>query len=233
VKKTFTLQNPMENSNPIQLCSASQKVLCLVTGLAMASFAGCSSGVAPSRTATGAGVGAMGGAVVGNVVGANSSMGSGMGTLGGALAGGVLGGVVGMVQDARDRKEQDRLAQERAYQQENARKKGEEARMKAAMDEELDIAQGFRISDIELEDAKRKLDAANANLKELQTQRAAALAKKKDLDDTKEKTLAAEAEAARLQEELSRLKGEDVLLPRSSAPQTNNQQPPTQAKAGL
>ncbi|MEO5960281.1 MAG: hypothetical protein ABIR80_14300 [Opitutaceae bacterium] len=194
----------------------------------MASLAGCSSGVAPSRTASGAGVGALGGAAVGSVVGANSSMGSGTGLLGGAAAGALVGGIVGLVQDRRDRKEQDVLSQERAYQQENARKKSEEIKAKAAMDEELNIAQGFKISDIELDDAKRKLEVANATLKELQTQRAAALAKKKDLDDTKEKTMAAEAESARLAEELSRLKGEDVLMPRSGTPQT-----PAPAKPGL
>ena len=87
-------------------------------------------------------------------------MGGATGALGGAAAGALVGGIIGMVQDARDRKEQDRLAQERAYQQENAKKKAEEAKFKAEMDEELAIAQGFRISDIELNDAKKKLETA-------------------------------------------------------------------------
>ena len=54
-------------------------------------------------------IGGVGGAVVGN----NSSMGSTTGILGGVAAGAIVGGIVGMVQDAREKKEQDRLAQER------------------------------------------------------------------------------------------------------------------------
>jgi outer membrane protein TolC len=47
-------------------------------------------------------------------------------------------------------------------------------------------------------------------LKKLQAERTAALAKKKDLDDAQAKTLSTEAEIARLEEELARLKGETV-----------------------
>src|SRR5438105_2188433 len=89
------------------------------TALALVGMTGCSSsGVAPSKTASGAGTGAAIGAVGGAVVGNNSSMGTGTGLVGGAAAGALIGGIVGMVQDAKDRREQDRLAQERAYQQE-------------------------------------------------------------------------------------------------------------------
>lgn len=182
----------------------------VVTAFGLLLGSGCSSGVAPSKTASGAGTGAVIGGVGGAVVGNNSSMGTGTGLVGGAAAGALIGGIVGMVQDAKDRREQDRLAQERAYQQEVAKKRAEEAKLKAAMDEELAIAEGFRISDLELNDAKKKLESASDRLKKLRDERAAALAKKKELDDAHEKTLTTEAEIARLEEELTRLKGEDA-----------------------
>lgn len=166
--------------------------------------------MAPSKTATGAGTGAMIGAAGGAVVGSNSSMGAGTGLVGGAAAGALIGGIVGMVQDAKDRREQDRLAQERAFQQDKAKRLQEEAKAKAALEEELAIAEGFRISDLELNEAKRKLDSAADRLKKLQAERNAALAKKKELDDAQAKTLSTEAEIARLEEELARLKGETV-----------------------
>lgn len=185
--------------------------------LTLAGGAGCSSGVAPSRTASGAGTGALIGGAGGAVVGNNSSMGSGAGIIGGAALGAITGGIIGMVQDAKDRKEQDRLAQERAYQQEFAKRKLEEAKLRASMEEELNIAEGFRISDLELNDAKKKQESTFDRLKKLKDERSAALAKKKELDDAHEKTLSAEAEIARLEEELARLKGDDPAK-KSDAP---------------
>lgn len=175
----------------------------------VAGLTGCSS-VAPSKTVSNAGTGAVIGGIGGAVVGNNSSMGTGAGALAGVGAGALIGGIVGMVQDAKDRREQDRLAQERAYQQDLAKRRAEEAKLKAQMDEELAIAEGFRISDLELNDAKKKLESTNDRLKKLRDERAAALQKKKELDDANEKTLSAEAEIARLEEELARLKGEDA-----------------------
>ncbi len=189
--------------------SRRQRLVALGTALALLGGVGCSSGVAPSKTASGAGTGALIGGAGGAIVGNNSSMGTGTGLAAGAVGGALIGGIVGMVQDAKDRREQDRLAQERAYQQELAKKRAEEAKLKAAMDEELAIAEGFRISDLELNDAKKKLEQASDRLKRLRDERAAALAKKKELDDAHEKTLTTEAEIARLEEELARLKGEE------------------------
>lgn len=186
------------------------KFVCLATALTVLVGSGCSSGVAPSKTASGAGTGAAVGGVAGAVVGNNSSMGSTTGILGGAALGAITGGIIGMVQEAKDRKEQDRLSQERAYQQELAKKRSEEAKRKAAEDEELAIAQGFRISDLELNDAQKKTDDTAERLKKLQNEKAAALARKKTLDELHEKQLANEAEIARLEEELARLKGDDV-----------------------
>lgn len=161
-------------------------------------------------------------------------MGGATGALGGAAAGALVGGIIGMVQDARDRKEQDRLAQERAYQQENAKKKAEEAKFKAEMDEELAIAQGFRISDIELNDAKKKLETASERLKKLQDERSGALAKKKELDDAREKTLTTEAKIAQIEEELARLKNDDTQIPAQSsnaAPKKNSPAAPPSSAA--
>src|SRR5471032_2468894 len=166
-----------------------KKIVCLVTALALFAGSGCSSGVAPSKTATGAGAGALIGGAAGAVVGNNSSMGSGAGILGGAALGAITGGIVGMVQEAKDRKEQDRLSQERAYQQELAKKRADEAKRKAAEDEELAIAQGFRISDMELNDAQKKTDETADRLKKLQNERAAALQRTKTLNELHEKAL--------------------------------------------
>src|SRR6185369_5238148 len=154
------------------------KYVCLLTAVAVIAGSGCS-GVTPSTTTKSAAIGTAVGAGTGAIVGNNSSMGSGAGILGGAALGAITGGIIGMVQEAKDRKEQDRLSQERAYQQELAKKRSEEAKLKAAMDEELAIAEGFRISDLELNDAKRKLESASERLKKLRDERAAALAKKK------------------------------------------------------
>ena len=200
MQNSFTLRHPIPT-----------KVICLGAALGVSFFSGCSSGVAPSKTTTGAGTGAMIGGAGGAIVGSNSSMGTGTGLLGGAALGAITGGIIGMVQDAKDRKEQDRLSQERAYQQGVAKSRAEEAKLKASMEEELAIAEGFRISDIELNDAQKKLETAQERLKRLQGERSAALAKKKSLDEAHEKTLSTEAEIARLEEELARLKGEDAV----------------------
>jgi len=188
-----------------------RKSASLVTALSVLGWTGCSSsGVAPSKTAssagTGAAIGAVGGTVGASAAGANPAA----GLLGGAALGAAIGGIVGMVQDAKDRKEQDKLAQERAYQQELARKRADDARRKSQADEELAVSQGFRISDMELNDAQKKLESASDRLKRLQNERSAALAKKKSLDEAHEKLLSTEAEIARLEEELARLKGEEA-----------------------
>jgi len=194
----------------LQRSQVFRRLVGLGTAIAVVGLTGCSSGVAPSKTASGAGTGAAIGGIGGAVVGNNSGMGTGAGLVGGAAAGALIGGIVGMVQDAKDRREQDRLSQERAYQQELAKRRAEEAKLKAAMDEELAIAEGFRISDLELADARKKLESAADRLKKLRDERAAALAKKKELDDAHEKTLSTEAEIARLEEELARLKGDEA-----------------------
>lgn len=170
-------------------------------------LAGCQ--VAPSKTVTGAGTGAAGGAVVGGLVGGASGNTS-QGVLAGAGAGAIIGGIVGLTQEMKERKEQDRLAQERAYQQELARKRAEDAKNRALLDEELAVAQGFQISDLELNEAQKKVDSAATRLARLRDERNAALAKKKALDEANEKLLSTEAEIVRLEEELARLKNAPI-----------------------
>lgn len=165
---------------------------------------------APSKTATGAGTGAMAGAVVGGLGAGATGGNTSTGVLAGAAAGALIGGVVGMVKDSKERKEQDRLAQERAYQQELARKRAEEAKRKAEIEEELAVTQGFRISEMELADAQKKVQQANERLQKLKEERTAALNKKRALDEANDKLLLTEAEIARMEEELARLKSDDA-----------------------
>jgi hypothetical protein len=182
-----------------------------LSGTVLAGLVICVTGcqVAPSKTVTGAGTGAAAGAVVGGLAGGASGNTS-QGVLAGAGAGAIIGGIVGLTQEMKERKEQDRLAQERAYQQELARKRAEEAKTKALLEEELAVAQGFQISDLELTEAQKKVDNAATRLARLREERNAALAKKKALDDANEKLLTTEAEIVRLEEELARLKNAPI-----------------------
>jgi hypothetical protein len=214
----------MEKSLTHSRCQMFPKIVSGSLAIALLGLTGCGS-VAPSKTTSGAGTGAVVGGLGGAVVGNNSSMGAGTGAAAGVAAGALVGGIIGMVQDAKDRKEQDRLAQERAYMQEQARRRAEEAKAKAAMDEELAIAQGFRISDIELNEQKKKLEDASDRLKKLQAERNAALQRKKELDEAIDKTISTEAEIARLEEELARLKGEE------DAQRRGNPAPPAEVGA--
>ena len=170
-------------------------------------LAGCQ--VAPSKTAKGAGVGAVGGALAGAAIGNNTGSGNaGAGAAIGGAAGAVIGGAVGLVQEMKERGQQDRLAQERAYQQEVARRRQEEARLKEQLEEELAIAQGFRITDTELNDAQRRADETSSRLAELKAEREWALNRKKTLDETEAKIAAEAAEIARLEAELAELRGD-------------------------
>lgn len=192
------------------LRSLSHRLIAGALAVALVAMTGCA--VKPSKTVTGAGTGAAAGAVVGGLAsGGNTGVSSGQGMLAGAAAGALIGGVIGGIQEMKERKEQDRLAQERAYQQELARKRGEDAKAKAEMEEELAVAQGFRISEMELQEAQKKVDSATARLNKLKEERTAALQKKKALDEAQERLVATEAEIARLEEELARLKGEQSL----------------------
>lgn len=107
-----------------------------------------------------------------------------------------------------------------------------EARIKQEADEELAIAQGFQISDYEIADAQKKTDNTAERLKQLREERTAALNRKKMLDELHERQLANEAEIARLEEELQRLRGGTSPTTDGTRPnQANSSEPP--AKPGI
>lgn len=187
-----------------------QSLTAALAACALITATGCSS--TTSKTAKGAGTGAAAGAVAGAVIGNNTGSGNGVaGAAIGGAAGAVVGGVVGMVQEARERSEQDRLAQERAYQQELAKRRAQEAKFKAAIEEELAVAEGFRISDQELNQVESTAKDLEARLKKLQEERQAAIARKRTLDTAQGRIAAAEAEIQRLEAELAELKGDSAV----------------------
>ena len=198
-----------------------QKITAGTLVVVLAGASGCS--VAPSKTVSGAGTGAGAGAVIGGVAGSANGNTS-QGVLAGAAAGAIIGGIIGLTQEMKERKEQERLAQERAYQQDLSKTRSAEAKAKAEMNEELAVAQGFRISDMELNEAQKKVDDATGRLAKLRDERNAALAKKKALDEAQEKLLTTEAEVARLEEELARLRGEQPS-PKTTENQTKTPAP--------
>ena len=77
--------------------------------------------------------------------------------------------------------------------------------------EELAIAQGFRITDAELNDAQRRADETASKLSELKAEREWALNRKKELDEAEAKIAAETAEIARLESELAELRGETAV----------------------
>ena len=197
------------------LSSRFQKFAACSLATVLIATSGCQ--VAPSKTVTGMGTGAGAGAVGGGVAGSASGNTS-QGVLAGAAAGAIIGGIIGLTQEIKERKEQERLAHERAYQQDLSKKRAEEARIKAETEEELAVAQGFRISDLELNEAQKKVDGATSRLAKLREERNGALSKKKALDDAQEKLLSTEAEVARLEEELSRLRQEATTKLKETTP---------------
>lgn len=75
---------------------------------------------------------------------------------------------------------------------------------------------------MELSDAQRKLDDASNRLKRLKDERAAALNKKKSLEEAQERLLSTEAEIARMEEELTRLKGDSAPADSTKSAATNS-----------
>ncbi|MGH8019331.1 MAG: LysM peptidoglycan-binding domain-containing protein [Opitutaceae bacterium] len=144
--------------------------------------------------------------------GGGNNTGSGNSVSGAAIggaAGAIVGGVVGMIQQAKERTEQDRLAQERAYQQELSKRRAQEAKFRAAIEEELAVAEGFRISQQEIAQVEGRAKNLESRLKELQEERSAAIARKRALDTATDRISAAELEIQRLEAELADLRGEN------------------------
>jgi hypothetical protein len=136
--------------------------------------------------------------------------------VGGAAAGAIIGGAIGAIQQARSNREQDLLAQERAYNAEQSARRRTEAQQKLAMEEELAVKKGFLITDLEMTEQERRTAEAEARLKAAREEYNAALAKTKKLDELKEKQITTEAEAAKVEEMIRRLRGDE--LPTTPAP---------------
>lgn len=186
--------------------SAFTKILLIATGLSVLILqVGCA-GPAASKTVkgttTGAAVGAIGGVMTGQDAGGIAAAG---------VAGAVIGGVIGAVQENKERKRQDTLAQQRAYNQSIAMQKRAEEKEKARLQEELDVAEGFRISETELDEVTSRAESAEEKLKQLQAKRNAALERKKALDEMEQREIDALNEIKRLEKELAELEGTNDL----------------------
>ncbi len=163
---------------------------------------GCA-GPAASKTVKGAGTGAAIGAVGGLVTGQDTG-----GLLAAGAAGAAIGATVGAIQQNKENKRQDTLAQQRAYNQAIAMQKRAIDKEKAELQEELEIAEGFRISNAELEEMSGRAESAEERLKALQAVRQAAIDRKKALDEMEQREKDALAEIARLEKELAALESE-------------------------
>jgi len=156
-------------------------------------------------------VGAGAGAVSSIVAPGAGGMTTGQTVLGGLAAGAIIGGTIGAIQEAQDRKEQQELAQLRAYQNELSAQRRQEAQDRLALEEELAIRKGYQITDLELAEAERTAEETQRMLDALREERQSAYNRTKTLEELQQKALENQAEIARLQEELERLKGGQPL----------------------
>ena len=147
----------------------------------------------------------MGGATIGAIAGSGSGQTAG-GMAIGAAAGAAIGGIVGIMQDAKENKEQERIAQERAYQQEIAKMREMDARTRASREQELAIAEGMRITSRELEEAEFRAREAEGRLKELRGEVEGAMNRTKTLTEAADRKEKADAEIRLLEEQLRHLK---------------------------
>lgn len=175
--------------------------LALAASVALVFQTGCG-GPAASKTVKGTATGGAIGAVGGLIAGEDTA---GVATAG--AAGALVGGVIGAVAQNRENKRQDTLAQQRAYNQAIAMQKRAQERERAELQEELEIAEGFRITTEEIDEMTSRAEAAEDQLKELQSRRDAAIERKRTLDELEEREKEALAEAARLEKELAELEG--------------------------
>lgn len=175
--------------------------IALLAAAALVFQTGCA-GPAASKTVkggtVGAGVGAVGGAIAGEDIGGIATAGA---------AGAIVGATIGAIQQGRENKRQDTLAQQRAYNQAIAMQKRAQEKEKSQLQEELEIAEGFRITEEELDEMTSRAETAEERLAILQKKRDAAIERKRDLDELEEREREALAEAARLEKELAELEG--------------------------
>ncbi len=175
--------------------------LVLLASAALVFQTGCA-GPAASKTVkggtVGAGVGAVGGLIAGEDAGGIAAAGA---------AGAVVGAVIGGIAQGKENKRQDTLAQQRAYNQAIAMQKRAQEKEKSQLQEELEIAEGFRITEEELDEMTNRAETAEEQLAVLQKKRDAAIERKRNLDELEEREREALAEAARLEKELAELEG--------------------------
>lgn len=146
------------------------------------------------------------------------------GALVGAAAGAVVGGLIGMYQDAQRQKEQEALAQNRAYQQELARKRQEEASQRERLERELAIAEGMEISQAELTLIQKEKQEKLRELQRLKEEITAAITRKQSMDEAKTTIESAELEIAALREELERLQAANPDLSSDDRDRAENSQ---------
>lgn len=175
-------------------------------GIVLLTFQWGCAGPAASKTVKGAGTGAAIGAVGGLVTGQDAG-----GIAAAGAAGALVGATIGAVAESKERKRQDTLAQQRAYNQAIAMQKRAIDKEKAALQEELEIAEGFRISNAELEEMSGRAESAEERLKALQDRRQAAIDRKNALDEMEQREKDALAEIERLERELEALEAENDL----------------------
>lgn len=173
----------------------------LLASAALLFQTGCA-GPAASKTVKGATMGGAVGAVGGLVAGEDAG-----GIAAAGVAGAAVGTVIGAVAQGRENKRQDTLAQQRAYNQAIAMQKRAQEKEKAELSEELEIAEGFRITQEELDEMNARAEAAEQKLAIQQKRRDAAIERKRLLDELEQREREALAEAARLEKELAELEG--------------------------
>ena len=178
------------------------KTIVALVSLSLMTFQWGCAGPAASKTVKGVGAGAAVGAIGGALTGQDTG---GIAALG--VAGAAVGATIGAIQEGRERKRQDTLAQQRAYNQSIAMQKRAIDKEKATLQEELDIAEGFRISNEELEEMTGRAETAEGRLKVLQAKRQAAIDRKNALEEAEEREQDALAEIDRLEKELAELEG--------------------------
>ncbi len=162
----------------------------------------------PSHGVQGATKGGLGGAVLGALIGAAAGD-AGKGAAIGAVSGLVLGGAVGHSRDVREREEdryQERLGQERAYQQEVIVIGERESREAKQRVESLAIQEGYNITPIEVRAAQKRADEAERRLNELQAEVAEAKTRDNSLKEAIEREDEAEAKIRELEAQLKALK---------------------------
>ncbi len=174
----------------------------------------------PSHGVQGAAKGGMGGAALGALIGAAAGD-AGKGAAIGAVSGLVLGGAMGHSRDVRENEEaryQERLGQERAYQQEVIGIRERESRESRQRAEILAIQEGYNITPTEVRAAQKRADEAERRLNKLQAEVANAKTRDNSLKEAIEREEEAEAKIRELKAQLEALKkaNEEGESPESS-----------------